>query len=98
MLEALTSVASLITRAPSIAPQGRPGPPRSTSAIIRHTTTSVLGTPNVPELIANVAPARPQSAPVISQVRVTPRSGRVPQLRARLRLAAVARIAFPNRV
>lgn len=58
----------------------------------------MLVAPNVPELIANVAPASPQSAPVISHVVVTTRSVRIPQLRARLRLAAVARIALPSRV
>src|SRR3974390_3109667 len=98
MIEALTSVASPITSAPSIAPYGSPGPPRNTAARISTRNRSVLVAPNVPEFIAHTPPARPHSAPVISHVIDTTRAVLIPQLRARLRFAAVARIALPSLV
>ena len=56
----------------------------------------MLVAPNVPEFSANTTPARPHSAPVISHVIVTTEPVRIPQLRARLRFADVARIALPS--
>ena len=52
----------------------------------------------LPASIAKTTPASPHSAPVIAQVTVITRDVRIPQLRARVRLAAVARIALPSRV
>ncbi len=57
-----------------------------------------LATANDSEFIPATVPATPQRAPVISQTRSTTRCVGMPQLRARLALAAVARIALPSRV
>jgi len=48
--------------------------------------------------ITRMTPDAPHRAPDISQARSMIRSVRIPQLRARAAFAAVARIAFPNRV
>ena len=50
----------------------------------------------LPASIAKTVPASPHRAPVSVQVSVITRPVRIPQLRARVRLAAVARIAFPS--
>jgi hypothetical protein len=59
---------------------------------------SVLVAPKLPASIANTTPARPHSAPVTAQVMVITRPVRMPQLRASVLLAAVARIALPSLV
>ena len=57
-----------------------------------------LATENESEFIPATTPATPQRAPVISQARSITRWVGMPQLRARVGLAAVARIALPSRV
>ena len=52
----------------------------------------------LPASMAKTTPASPHSAPVSAQVAVITRPARMPQLRARFRLAAVARIALPSLV
>jgi len=59
---------------------------------------SALVASNTPEFIANTVPARPHSAPEITQVMEMMNCVLTPLLRARLRLAEVARIALPKRV
>src|SRR5207237_10258294 len=57
-----------------------------------------LLTANEPESIAATVPARPHSAPVMTQTRSMIRPVEIPQARASVGLAAVARIALPMRV
>ena len=57
-----------------------------------------LATENESEFMPATVPARPQRAPVISHARSTTRAVGMPQLRARVGLAAVARIALPSLV
>ena len=52
----------------------------------------------LPASIAKTTPASPHSAPVIAQVAAITRPVLMPQLRARFRLAAVARMALPSLV
>ena len=59
---------------------------------------SVLVASKLPASIAKITPARPHSAPVIAQVTVITRAVLIPQLRASVLLAAVARIALPSLV
>jgi hypothetical protein len=98
MNTALTSVAMPMTAAPSIAPYAWPGPPRKTAARMSTRNRSVAVASKLPASIAKTTPASPHSAPVSAQVTVITRPVRMPQLRARVRLAAVARIAFPSLV
>ena len=59
---------------------------------------SVLEGSKVPMSIAKTVPARPHRAPVMAQVIAITRPALIPQLRASVRLAAVARIALPSLV
>ncbi len=52
----------------------------------------------LPESIPKTTPASPHSAPVRAQVAVMTRPVLIPQLRASIRLAAVARMALPSLV
>ena len=95
---ALSSVVSPISTAPSIAPYGWPAPPSTTAASTTIRYSDPLPTPNEPESIAATVPARPHSAPVMTQTASMIRPVAIPQARASVGLAAVARIALPMRV
>src|ERR1700674_236405 len=82
--------------APIMAPYGWPAPPSTAAAMIGIRNAAPLATANESEFRAATTPAKPHNAPVISQTTSTTRWVGMPQLRASVGLADVARIALPS--
>src|SRR5438309_3747566 len=95
---ALSSVMRPMITAPIIAPYGWPAPPRTAAASAVMRKPAPLAITNESEFNAAMTPARPQRAPVMSHTMSITRCVGMPQLRASVGLAAVARIALPRRV